>query len=56
MMNDTSILPSNLFYKACSYAFKNEMALRVFLSMPEVPLDNNVVERENRYNAMGQKE
>lgn len=54
-LNDVSILPSSLFYKASSYAFNNEMALRVFLSMPEVPLDNNVIEQENRYNAMGRK-
>lgn len=53
LVND--LVKSSLFYKAVSYAFSNERALRVFLEEPSVPLDNNAVERANRYNAVGRK-
>jgi len=52
---ESDLVKSSLFYKAVSYAFSNERALRVFLDEPSVPLDNNTVERANRYNAVGRK-
>lgn len=50
-----TLLPSNPFLKATSYALKNEKALRVFLDNPKVQLDTNHVERDNRLNAVGRK-
>jgi len=50
-----SLLPTNLFTKAASYALKREKGLRVFLDNHAVPIDNNHEEREIRNVAMGRK-
>ena len=49
------LLPTSLFKKAANYALKLESPLRVFLDNPEVSLDTNELERDNRYNAIGRK-
>jgi hypothetical protein len=48
-----SLLPSNPFSKAISYARTREDGLRVFLRFPEVPLDTNHLERQQRSIALG---
>jgi transposase len=50
-----SLLPSNKFTKACSYALKREAGLRVYLTNPDVPIDTNHLEREIRPIPMGRK-
>jgi len=50
-----AFLPSNPFTKACSYAFKLEDGLRLFLSDPEIPIDNNHTERAIRPIVLGRK-
>jgi transposase len=47
------LLPSNPFSKAISYAQTREPGLRVFLRFPEVPLDTNHLERQQRSIALG---
>ncbi len=49
------LLPSNPFTKAGRYALAREVALRVFLEYPDVPLDTNHLERAIRAIAMGRK-
>ena len=48
-----SLLPSNPLSKALSYAAQREAGLRVFLRFPEVPLDTNHLERQQRAIALG---
>jgi len=43
------------FSKACSYAFKLEDGLRLFLGDPEIPKDNNHTERAIRPIVLGRK-
>lgn len=50
-----SLLPSNRFTKASSYALKREAGLRVYLTNPSVPIDTNHLEREIRPIPMGRK-
>lgn len=50
-----SLLPSNPFQKAATYALRHEGKYRVFLSNPAVPLDTNTLERGIRPNALGRK-
>lgn len=50
-----AFLPSSPFTKACSYAFKLEDGLRLFLGDPEVPIDNNHTERAIRPIVLGRK-
>lgn len=47
------LLPSNPFSKAISYTLLREVGLRVFLRFPEVPLDTNHLERQQRSIALG---
>lgn len=49
------LLPSNPFLKALRYAHDRREGLEVFLTDPEVPLDNNHVERALRVVALGRK-
>lgn len=53
--NSLTLLPSDLFTKACNYFFKHEAELRVFLSNPSVTIDTNHLEREIRPIAIGRK-
>lgn len=53
--NKLTLLPSNLFTKACKYFFQHEKELRVFLDNPSVTLDTNHLEREIRPIAIGRK-
>lgn len=50
-----TFVPSDRFLKAAGYALHREMALRVFLDDPSVPLDTNHVERELRGHAVGRR-
>lgn len=51
-----STLPdSSPFIQAIKYALNREAGLRVFLSNPDVPIDNNHTEREIRPVAIGRK-
>lgn len=50
-----AFLPSSPFSKACSYAFELEDGLRLFLSDPEIPIDNNHTERAIRPIVLGRK-
>jgi transposase len=54
-LNKQLLLPSNRFTKAANYALNRQEALQVFLRFPEVPLDTNSEERQNRCIAMGRK-
>ena len=54
-LNKKLLLPSNRFTKAANYALNRKEALLVFLRFPEVPLDTNSEERQNRCIAMGRK-
>jgi len=49
------LLPTNPFSKAARYALEREVALRVFLEYPDVPLDTNHLERQIRPIALGRK-
>lgn len=50
-----SLLPKNSYTKAVQYAAAREASLRVFLSNPEVPIDNNHTERQIRPLVLGRK-
>lgn len=50
-----AFLPSSPFSKACSYAFKLEDGLRLFLGDSEIPIDNNHSERAIRPIVLGRK-
>lgn len=52
---NNSLLPSNKFQKAASYALKREEGLRVYLRDPAVPIDTNHLERQIRPIPMGRK-
>ncbi len=54
-LREQVLLPTKPFTKAVHYALARETALRVFLEYPNVPLDTNHLERENRAIAMGRK-
>ena len=43
------------YMKALTYALERKSGLRVFLENPEVPVDNNHVERTIRPSAIGRK-
>ena len=49
------MLPKSPYSKAIGYALDNEKQLGVFLDIPEVPLDTNHIERENKKIAIGRK-
>jgi transposase len=49
------LLPSNPFTQAARYALEREVALKVFLAYPNVPLDTNHLEREIRAIALGRR-
>lgn len=49
------LLPNDLLSKALGYARKYRTALEVFLTDPEVPIDNNHLERSLRAIPMGRK-
>ena len=49
------VLASSLFMTAAKYALKRESELRVFLRNPDVALDTNHLERENKKIAIGKK-
>jgi transposase len=49
------LLPTNPFRQAAQYALEREIALKVFLSDPDVPIDTNHLEREIRPIALGRK-
>jgi hypothetical protein len=48
-------LPGNKYSKAINYTFKRRASLSVFLTNPEVPLDNNHTERAIRPIVLGRK-
>jgi len=48
-------LPKTRYSKALNYALERESSLRVFLSNPDVPIDNNHTERAIRYQVMARK-
>jgi len=50
-----AFIPSNPFNKACNYAFKLEEGLRLFLTEPELAIDNNHTERAIRPIVLGRK-
>ena len=52
---NNSLLPSNKFQKAATYALKREEGLRVYLTDPAVPIDTNHLERQIRPIPMGRK-
>lgn len=54
-INDLSMVSSNPFIKAASYACERRTELSVFLSDPAVPLDTNHLERALRVVPMGRK-
>ena len=54
-MAELTLLPSNPFTKAASYALKREEGLRVYLSDASVPIDTNHLERALRVVPMGRK-
>ena len=54
-LQDLSLLSSNPFIEAASYAMQRRAELSVFLSDPAVPLDTNHLERALRVIAMGRK-
>jgi transposase len=49
------LLPSNPFTQAARYALEREVALKVFLAYPKVPIDTNHLEREIRAIALGRR-
>jgi transposase len=49
------LLPTNRFVKALAYARDKRVGLEVFLTDPDVPIDNNHVERRLRAIPMGRK-
>jgi transposase len=49
------LLPSNPFTQAARYALEREVALKVFLAYPNVPIDTNHLEREIRAIALGRR-
>jgi hypothetical protein len=50
-----SLLPGNPYTKAIAYLLDNKKELRVFLDHPEVALDTNHLERQNKMVAIGRK-
>lgn len=50
-----TLLPTDPFTKAASYALEREQKLRVFLDNPAVPMDTNHLERQIRPVAIGRK-
>jgi transposase len=48
-------LPKTKYTQAVNYAISREAALRVFLTNPEVPIDNNHVERQVKPTVLGRK-
>jgi len=54
-LEERVLLPRNPFTEAANYALDREVALRVFLEYPDVPLDTNHVERQIRPIAVGRK-
>ena len=54
-LHNLTLLPKALLYKAIGYVRSKEMALRVFLEDPDVPLDTNHLERALRPISMGRK-
>lgn len=51
----TATLPSNQLTKACNYLINQEIALRLFLTHPEIPIHNNLSELMLRHNVVGRK-
>jgi transposase len=49
------LLPTSPFTVAANYALERETSLKVFLQYPDVPVDNNHLEREIRPIAVGRK-
>jgi transposase len=49
------LLPSNPFAQAARYALEREVARKVFLAYPNVPIDTNHLEREIRAIALGRR-
>ena len=54
-LSERAFLPSNLFTKACNYAFKLQEGLLLYLSEPDLPIDNNHTERAIRPIVLGRK-
>jgi len=54
-LHNLTLLPKDPLYKAIGYVRSKEMALRVFLEDPDVPLDTNHLERALRPIPMGRK-
>lgn len=54
-LHNLTLLPKDPLYKAIGYVKSKEMALRVFLEDPDVPLDTNHLERALRPIPMGRK-
>jgi len=52
---EETFVPTDSFLKAAGYALNREVALKVFLGDPSVPMDTNHVERELRGQAVGRK-
>ncbi len=50
-----AFLPNNLFTNACQYAFKLKEGLMLYLSEPDLPIDNNHTERTIRPIVLGRK-
>ncbi|MDH1468836.1 IS66 family transposase [Shewanella sp. GD03713] len=55
ILHNLTLLPKDPLYKAIGYVQSKEMALRVFLEAPDVPLDTNHLERALRSIPMGRK-
>ncbi len=54
-LTDKSLLPDNPLIKAVGYVLNRQIALRVFLEDPDVPMDTNHLERALRPIPMGRK-
>lgn len=54
-LHNLTLLPKDPLYKAIGYVQSKEIALRVFLEAPDVPLDTNHLERALRPIPMGRK-
>ena len=54
-LHNLTLLPKDLLLKAIGYVRSKEMALKVFLEDPDVPLDTNHLERALRPIPMGRK-
>jgi len=52
---DQTLISSNLFTRAANYSLGIEKELQVYLTNPNIPIDNNHVEREMRPVAVGRK-